>query len=571
MKKFVVLLAVLLVLAGGVWWGRPAYRRWKQERLVAQARAFFGKGDYRNAALSASEVLRVNSADVEACRIMVQVADALRAPAALQWWRRLVELQPLVLANRLELARNALLQGDYTLAAKALADAGKTNQNAAAYHQMAAMVSVALNDIAVAEGHFSAAARLDPTNKLVQLDLAVIHLQAKDQQVVAGALNSLEQLRADPTYRKDALRHLAMAAEHNQDFVKAAGFTKELQADPKASLDDRLMHLTALNDAKSAGFGAYLAQLEGTTAKNGEQANTLAAWLLERGMGDEAVQWLTNLPPQMQTNRPVAMALADCYTARKDWPALQALLQDANWNDGDFLRLAMLSRAAREQRQEFAAQAQWLAAVKAASDRPKPLAALVRMTKRWGWDKEWEELLWLIAQRLPAERWALQTLHQTYLAAGNTRGLLKIYSTMLGYDANDPVAQNNLATVSFLLASQVSRAQDLAREAYQKMPKNEAFAATQAYSLHLQDRTRQGLKVLEALKPDQLEVPSVALYYGVLLAANDESEKATKYLELAEKGQLLPEEKALLVEAKKRTLEPPSGAGTNSVRASRSL
>jgi hypothetical protein len=79
------------------------------------------------------------------------------------------------------------------------------------------------------------------------------------------------------------------------------------------------------------------------------------------------------------------------------------------------------------------------------------------------------------------------------------------------------------------------------------------------------------LKVLEALKPDQLEVPSVAAYYGVLLAANDEPEKAAKYLELAEKGQLLPEEKALLAEAKKRTMEPPSGAGTNSVRASRSL
>ncbi len=56
---------------------------------------------------------------------------------------------------------------------------------------------------------------------------------------------------------------------------------------------------------------------------------------------------------------------------------------------------------------------------------------------------------------------------------------------------------------------------------------------------------------MESLKPGQLENPSIAVYYGVLLAASDERAKAGKYLDLAETGQLLPEEKALLQSAKK--------------------
>jgi hypothetical protein len=57
--------------------------------------------------------------------------------------------------------------------------------------------------------------------------------------------------------------------------------------------------------------------------------------------------------------------------------------------------------------------------------------------------------------------------------------------------------------------------------------------------------------VLEKLEPENLQSPSVALYYGVLLAAAGETGKAAEYLGKARKGPLLPEEKVLLDDALK--------------------
>jgi hypothetical protein len=57
---------------------------------------------------------------------------------------------------------------------------------------------------------------------------------------------------------------------------------------------------------------------------------------------------------------------------------------------------------------------------------------------------------------------------------------------------------------------------------------------------------------MEKLKTEALETPPVALYYGVLLAASGNTNKAGKYLGLAQQSAFLPEEKALAAEAIKR-------------------
>ena len=76
--------------------------------------------------------------------------------------------------------------------------------------------------------------------------------------------------------------------------------------------------------------------------------------------------------------------------------------------------------------------------------------------------------------------------------------------------------------------------------------------ATFAYSLHLQGRDQEGLAAFRNLKPSQLEDPSAALYYGLLLTATGKSNEAAPYLQIAlTRGQLLPEEKQMLSESGK--------------------
>jgi hypothetical protein len=59
------------------------------------------------------------------------------------------------------------------------------------------------------------------------------------------------------------------------------------------------------------------------------------------------------------------------------------------------------------------------------------------------------------------------------------------------------------------------------------------------------------LRVLESLPPDRLEIPGVALYYGLMQAAMRETNQARKFLAMAEAGPLLPEEKKLLADARR--------------------
>jgi predicted Zn-dependent protease len=108
------------------------------------------------------------------------------------------------------------------------------------------------------------------------------------------------------------------------------------------------------------------------------------------------------------------------------------------------------------------------------------------------------------------------------------------------------IAKNNLAAVSLLLNNQMSQAHQMAREVYQANPTNEVFASTYAWSLHVQGKSAEALQTMEKLAPRHLENPSIALYYGALLATNRQPEKAKLFLDIAARAQLLPEEKALL-------------------------
>ena len=550
MKKIIVLAAVLLLATGGVLVGYPKYKQWKHAHYLAQARQFLAQQDYRNAGLSARKAMDANPRSVEACRIMAEIAEAFRSPLAISWRQRVVEFEPGVAKNQLDLAKSALLQGNYEQADKAIRSVDPGAQNTTAYHQLAAVIAVAGKNIAKADWHFAQAAKLEPDNKLFQLNRAVLRLQATDQRVVAQAQATLEQLYQDPAYRKDALRHLTMAALKDKDFAKAQAFAKELQTDAVTAFDDRLLYLSTLKEGESADFAGYLAQLEESAAKNPDDLYALAAWLLNNQMADESFRWLGTLPAAVQAKPPAAIALADCYAFKRDWPSLQAMLQDKNWGEVEFLRLAHLAHAYREQNQAISAMSEWRAALKASGERLKPLTTLARMATGWGWDKEREELLWLIAQRFPGERWVFESLSDLCTASGNTRGLQKVYATLLVLNPDDVVAKNNFAALSLLLNTQTNKAHQSAREAYGRYPQNAAFASTYAYSLHLLGRTKEGLKLLEGLPPAKLEEPSIAVYYGVMLAATDQLEKAKKYVALAEGGRLLPEERALLAAAK---------------------
>jgi Flp pilus assembly protein TadD len=146
-------------------------------------------------------------------------------------------------------------------------------------------------------------------------------------------------------------------------------------------------------------------------------------------------------------------------------------------------------------------------------------------------------------------------LEYNYSTAGNTVGLKRVVDKMVEDDPSDSKARNNSIMLAFLLGQAKETDSQAARELFVRNPGDPTYASTYAYSLYLQHRIDDALKVMRSLSAEQLEEPATAAYYGFLLAAKGEKTEAAKFLDLAERASLLPEEKHLVREARQRT--PP--------------
>jgi thioredoxin-like negative regulator of GroEL len=552
MRKLVLVGGLAVVLAGlGLWFlGRPAYRHFKERRAMDQARQFAGKGDFRNASLSARQALLVNPRNADACRLMAELSELARSTNALDWHRRVAEVEP-TMENRLRVAAAALRYQPppFTLATEILEELAGSATNLPAYHVVAAERALKLKRVGEAIAHFEAASRLEPANEQHQLNLAVLNLQSTNAATAAAARATLDRLRASTNLAAVALRWLVGESLKNRDFPAAERFSSQLLEDRQCTMEDRLQHLSLLREGHSAAFPAALEAAQHHASTNPAAIYGLSAWMLSHQLVQEALEFLESCPETVRKRQPVPMAFVDVYVAKKDWDALESFLLEEKWGELDFMRQALLSRAAAEQGQTQAADVRWRSAIREAADRLGPLTSLLSMATHWKREKAREELLWQIAQRFPREKWALRELDRLYAEAGNTRGLHKLYSHIAGYDAKNVVAQNNFAATSLLLRLNLARAHEIARNLYQLHPEDAVVTSTYAYSLHLQGRTPEALAALEKLKPEALENPSVALYYGCLLVSAGRTNQGARYLELARQGNLLPEEKQLLAAA----------------------
>ena len=198
--RFQVTLAIVILigLAAVGWRGRSAYRHYKERHSLAQAQAFLASGDYRNALLSARQTLLLNPTNVPVCRVMVALAELSHSPAVLDWQRRIVQTEPTV-ENKLLLASSGLRYQSppFPLTAQIMDELAATATNRANYQVVAASLALGTRRLAEAEAHFEIAVQLEPTNRLHELQLAILRLGATNETKVAAARAVLETLRTE--------------------------------------------------------------------------------------------------------------------------------------------------------------------------------------------------------------------------------------------------------------------------------------------------------------------------------------------------------------------------------------
>jgi len=541
--------AILLI----TYTGYRSYKTWKQRHLISMARTFISKGDSRNAMLSVSQALKAAPWNVEACRLMAELAEAERLPNALAWRSRVVELDPKSVDDRLALAKIGMARRDFATATNALEGVSPEGKKTVAYHNIAGAVASSVNRFDEAKAHFSEAIRLDPQNPFPQLNLAVVQISGTNQPAITEGRVTLQRLSANPTnstLRTQALRELVIDSLRYKQNENALAFSKTLLQQTNASFEDRLLRLEALQRSASPEFKTTMIAFEHEASTNSAKIYELSLWQQSHGAVQEGLTWLQSLPPDTRTNQPVALLVAESLSTLKDWPGLQRTLEHQNWSASEFIRHAFLARALRAQELTDSSKGEWGLALKTANDQKASLVALLRLASQWGWQSEGEELLWSIVNRYPDEKWAGRALSETLYAGGRTRSLLAFYSQEIKRSPTDLGVKNNLAMTALLLGAQELKPHDLAREVYEKSPTNFNFASTYAFSLYVQKKNDEALKILQQLKPETLGDPGIAGYYGLVLQATGNSQQANKYLDLTSKSKVLPEERKLFDQAR---------------------
>ncbi len=550
MRKLIIFLIVLGILGITAYGGRRGYRVWKTQRAVQHAHEALAESDHNKALLWLRKALEGNANNIEAVRMMGDFAEAAQAPNAVFWRERLVKLEPNSLTNRLLLARAGMFHREYDVAKKALDEVDDAGKKTAEYCKSLGGLALATGQYAEAEKNFAEAMKLQPDNPIPQLTLAMLRIARTNVQAAAEGRQMLEGLRTNAAVRPEALRQLTVDAVRHTNYPRALALSNELVQETNSVFNDRLVHLDVLRAAKSPQFQPTLSALQQQAATNAPRVFDLSRWMLAARGPHETLGWLQTVPPEIRTNFPVTIAVADGYLGSTNWAGLQAYVSKQNWGELEYLRLSFSARALREQNLNTASKADWSKAFKAAEGRLDRLLALERLAAAWNWPTELEEVLWSIVNKFPAQKGEIQTLGTLLYITGKTRSLLTLFAQQMKTDPKDFDAKNNLASIALLLSAEEHKPHELAREVYEKQKNNPAYASTYAYSLHLQKKTAEALQVMDQLKPEQLDQPSMAGYYGLMLAASGDKAKAKRYMELAAKGRLLPEERELIERAK---------------------
>jgi tetratricopeptide (TPR) repeat protein len=547
---FAISCCIALLLLG--YCGYRGYLVWKQNHWVNMAKIFAAKNDAPNEFLSLQQALSLNPQNLEAAHMMADFGDLNHSSEALFWRQRILELNPRSLQDRLALAQTAVAFRNFSVASNALFGVDANGKKTALYHNVAGVVASAAGQITEAESHFAEAARLSPNDPTPQLNLAVLRLHSSNAVDVAAARVSLRQISQTATnhaVRSQAQRERVMDALSLHDFATALPLAQELAQPTNAAFSDKLLHLEVLLQSKSHEFKNVVKIYEREATTSPDKLSDMATWLMHRTTAEAALTWLQSLPMTAQTNQPAAFLVAQCLFRLHNWHDLQSTIQNENWNDLEFVRHAFLARALREQALSETSIAEWTLALKLASQRKGSLISLFRFAADWNWNTEAEQILWIVVNRYPEEIWAAPVLTHALMDSGRTRPLMQLFSVMSKRFPNDVETKNDLAYTAMLLDAQELSPYELSQQVYDKVPQNPSYASTYAFSLYLQKKFPEALKVMQKIAPNDLATPSIAGYYAIILKANGYTEKAREYMKLTANTKLLPEEQLLFQQA----------------------
>ena len=544
---------------------RKGWNRWHKARLLAEAAAQLQQGRIESADALARKALQLDPDSIAASRILAEATEKENDSETVAWRAQIARLAP-GLDSQLNLASAALRFGQLDVARDALARIDSADREKAAYHVVAGWLSRAQGNIAEEERHFAAAVASEPANDVYQFNLAVLQIQSPDPEKNANARNQLERLSKVPQFRTEALRARLDNALRQGQTDAANAIAQELQMSPQVTFADYLLCLDLYRKLNPNKFDALLGKVKPVAARNGTDLAQLLGWMTAHDLASAALKWSEQLPADLTSRPPAAIAVAAVLAQTKNWSRLKRWTRSGSWGDDDYLRLAYEAYAVRQARRsasETEFDSLWNSAEQEAAANPEHELSLARLALKWDLTAQ-AELLWLRVAKIPAtRREALDALYQIYREKNDLPNLRLTAQRLHESSPEEIGLAANAARLALLLDRNTAAGRELARQAYKKAPNDTAAAVTYSFALYGLGRTAEGVATLRKLPPDELRDPHAAVYAALLLDDDNQIEAANQYIAIARAGPIFPEEKQLLEEIATRRQNTSSSPSPN--------
>jgi Tfp pilus assembly protein PilF len=549
---------VIAFLLGALFfnYGSKLFEDWRQNRLLHRAAALLQEGKLSEASQTAQELLGRHPDSLPALYVLAEAAEKQNLEEAVSWREQIARLLPKDPDSQLNFASAALRFGKLDVARKALDRIAPTDRDTAAFHVVAGWLARAEGNLAEQEEQFAAAVKKEPNNDLYQFNLAALRIHASDAGKSAKARDTLQRLSKVTPYRTGALRALLNDAVDRNDLAEADNFAQQLQMSPEVTFSDYLLCLNFYRKLDEKKFRPLLERVKPFAAHNPSDLASLMNWMNQNGLAGDVVKWVDKLPAAHLSSPPTSIAVADAYAVVKNWSRLKRWTRTGTWADSEYLRLAYQAIATRQSQSRSGGTANtefetlWRSAEQLTNEQPEHELALARLASKWELENESEELWQRVAENSPTRREALEALRRLYRTKNETGKLYDVLQRLHESSPNEAPITADLARLGLNLEQNTERSNQLAKEAYDRAPKEVNCAVTYAFSLSRLGRNLEGLAIIGNLPPDQLHDQHAAVYVALLLAEASQLDGAQEYIAAAENQKIYPEEKKLLDEAK---------------------
>ncbi|MSU56717.1 MAG: hypothetical protein EXS35_00795 [Pedosphaera sp.] len=547
-RWLIVALALVAILTGGYFFARPAYRavkKWRSQRLAAQAAQFLSHGDWKTARAKAQAAMLLAPGEPTALRAMAQVLTRGTNPPPWQWWQRLVETGQATVADRRTFVEQALRAGATASAVKEL---DKLLQEAPSHPvnlwlgaQFFAMAGDREQTM-----YYAARAHLnDPTNQQYQLFLASLRFDsAQPEQRFAAHSNVWEIATDKSAMGLEALSFLAQRREVTSE--QRQRLIALLRAHPAKTTAHELLalglQLLVTPEQRGVLLDDAAAQFK---ASDAETRLAFAVWL---NQNSECNRTLELLPlAEALKRKDFFLSHADALAALGQWDALKKIFETKQTPLEQPYAEAFRARCEKELRNGALADLHWRQAVRTAERNPEQLMWLASYAEKCAeFDTAKRALRSLIAC-VENPRPAFQLLERVTERAGPTAELRDLLGEMANRWPDDAAYQNDFAYLNALLNTGVAAAAETAGKLVGPRPENLAHRTTLALAHYRQGDYPGALKAYGGRDfnwPGALA--NQRAVYAAVLAANDRASEARELARNIPREQLRAEELELI-------------------------